>query len=71
MADPTKVEFEDDIILVLKTFIKKMHSVSPILWEIFPCLLAVFLKNKQTFGNLLDAVNYYLLYGKDQIGANQ
>jgi hypothetical protein len=65
MVDPTKVEFEDDIVLVLKSFIKKAKSVSPILWTIFPCLMKVFEKNKKTFGNLLDTINYYLLFGKD------
>ena len=67
MVDPTKIEFEDEIILVLKSFIKKKQSISPILWTIFPYLTKVFEKSKFVFGNLLDTINYYLLYGKDQI----
>lgn len=70
IIDPTKVDFEDDIILVLKSFIKRMKGVSPILWTIFPYLVQVFEKNKKTFGNLLDTINYYLLYGKEYIAAN-
>lgn len=57
MVDPTKIEFEDDITLVLKTFIKKTKQVSPTLWTIFPYLQRVFDKNKHTFGNLLDTLN--------------
>ena len=70
MTDPTKIEFEDDIVLVLKSFIKRMKGVSPTLWQIFPYLMKVFEKNKKAFGNLLDAINYYLLYGKDYLAAN-
>jgi hypothetical protein len=63
MTDPFKIEFEDDIVLVLKAFIKKTKQVSPTLWTIFPLLGKVFEKNKQTFGNLLDTINSYLLCG--------
>jgi hypothetical protein len=70
ITDPEQIEFEDDIVLVLKSFIKKKQSVSPTLWTIFPELKKVFIKNKHAFGNLLDTLNYYLLYGKEQIGSN-
>lgn len=71
MIDPTHVEFEDDIVLALKTFIKKRHSVSPTLWTIFPHLVKVFEKSKNVFGNLLDTLNYYLIYGKEHIAQNR
>lgn len=71
MADPNKIEFEDDIILVIKCFIKKTKRVSNTLWTIYPCLQKVFEKNKKTFGNSLDAINYYLLYGKDEFIKNK
>jgi len=67
IVDPMKIEFEDDIILAIKTFIKKSGGVSPSLWVIFPHLTKVFLKSKNTFGNLLDTLNYYLVYGKDEL----
>jgi hypothetical protein len=57
MTDPRKIEFEDDIVLVLKSFIKKTKHVSVTLWTLFPLLAKVFEKNKQTFGNLLDTIN--------------
>ena len=46
MTDPLKIEFEDDIVLVLKAFIKKTKKVSPTLWTLFPLLGKVFDKNK-------------------------
>jgi importin-7 len=64
---PEQIEFEDDIILVLKSFIKKTQSVSPTLWTIFPHLTKVFAKNKLVFGNLLDTLNYYLIFGRDYL----
>jgi len=53
MVDPKKIEFEDDIILAIKAFIKKTGSISQTLWTIFPHLTKVFDKSKKTFGNLL------------------
>lgn len=71
MTDPFKIEFEDDIVLVLKAFIKKTKQVSPTLWTLFPLLGKVFEKNKQTFGNLLDTINSYLLSGNQYLAANK
>ena len=41
------------------------------LWEIFPYLEKVFEKNKQCFGNLLDTLNYFLIFGKEQLAVNR
>jgi hypothetical protein len=71
IIEPTKIEFEDEIVLVLKTFIKKTHVVSNVLWEMFPYLEKVFEKNKQCFGNLLDTLNYFLIYGKEGLAVNR
>ncbi len=57
ILNPENIEFEDDIVLVVKTFIKKTKKVSTTLWTIYPHLMKVFEKNKRSFGNLLDALN--------------
>jgi hypothetical protein len=57
ILEPEKIEFEDDIVLILKTFIKKTKKVSDILWTIYPHLIKVFEKNKRSFGNLMDTLN--------------
>ena len=71
ITEPSKIEFEDEIVLVLKTFIKKTKGVSNMLWEMFPYLEKVFEKNKKCFGNLLDLLNYFLIYGKEQFAVNR
>lgn len=35
ISEPTQISFEDDILLLLKSMIKKSKSVSPIMWEMF------------------------------------
>ena len=42
IVNPEKIEFEDDIILSLKSFIKKSNHISETLWIIFPHLPKVF-----------------------------
>lgn len=71
MIDPSKIEFEDDIILVLKTFIKKSKRISDTLWTLFPHLFKVFEKNKYVFGNLLDTLNQYMLNGKEKLAIHR
>lgn len=68
MADPKKIEFEDDIVLTIRSFIKKTNQISPVMWTLFPLLIKVFEKNKRTFGNLLDTLNQYIIIGKQQLG---
>lgn len=42
MVDPGKIEFEDDIVLTIKSFIKKCPVISPVIWALFPHLYKVF-----------------------------
>lgn len=67
MADPSKVEFEDDIVLSVKSFLRKTGEVSPVMWTLFPYLQKVFDKNKHAFGNVLDTLNQYLIVARTQI----
>jgi len=72
MIDPTKINFEDDILIILKNFIRKTGKVSDITYAVFPTLDKVFAKNKFCFGEaLMDTLNYYLIYGKDRISQDQ
>ncbi len=69
IVKPEQIEFEDDMVMVIKTFIKKNRMVTETIWRLFPHLINVFKKNKKTFGNLFDAVNYYLIYGTHRISS--
>jgi len=42
MVDPMQIEFEDEIVLTMKSFIKKNGSVSDVMWMLFPHLGKVF-----------------------------
>ena len=68
MVDPTKITFEDDILILLKNFMRRTCSVSDIVLKVLPCLEAVFMKNKQCFGEvLMETLNTYLIYGSERI----
>lgn len=67
MADPSKVEFEDDIVLSVKSFLRKTGEVSPVMWTLYPYFQKVFDKNKHAFGNVLDTLNQYLVVARAQI----
>ena len=42
IADPLKIEFEDDIVLAVKSMIRRTNNISETLWIIFPHLQKVF-----------------------------
>jgi hypothetical protein len=68
MVDPSKITFEDDILNILKNFIRKTSKVSDVIYTVLPCLEKVFMKNKKCFGNtLLDTLNYYMVHGRDRL----
>ena len=71
ILEPSKIEFEDDIVLIMKQFIKKTRTVSSTMWTIYPHLMKVFQKNKMSFGNLLDTLNMFLVYGKQDFVENK
>jgi hypothetical protein len=68
MVEPSKISFEDDILHILKNFIRKTSYVSDVIYTVLPCLEKVFVKNRKCFGNtLLDTLNYYMVYGRDKL----
>lgn len=71
MIDPTKISFEDDIVMNVKQFIRRNKAVSPVQWDIFKTFPKVLAKNKDSFGSMLDTINYYLIHGKKDLCATQ
>ena len=65
ISEPHKISFEDEILLILRTIIKKRKLVTPIMWEIFDLFPNVLQKSKGALGDLLDAINSYMQYGKE------
>lgn len=67
MFDPSKINFEDDILMIIKNFIKKTGTVSDTIFNVLPQLEKVFVKNKHCFGDaLMDTLNFYMIYGRDR-----
>lgn len=67
---PEAVEFEDDIVLVWISLIKKCQAVTPRGWLVFERLPLVQQKYHGDFGQLFQALNAYLTFGQDAIRAN-
>ena len=67
MMDPKQISFEDDIVLMLKSQIRRRKEITPIMWDVFSQLPKVLEKNKHCFGNLFETINYYLIVGKVQL----
>lgn len=65
LVAPSNIDFDDDIIFCLTSLMKKSKVVSPTLRKIFPYLPKFQMKYKGIFGNLLQTINSYLMYGKD------
>lgn len=70
MADPTVISFDEDILIIIKGFIKKNKKVSTVQWEIYQQFPKVLEKQKHQFSNLLDTVIYFLQYGKSDMAQN-
>lgn len=64
LTNPTDIEFDDDLIQIITTLIRKGKSVSENMVKILPVLPKVFEKNKGTLGSLLQTINAYVFYGK-------
>ena len=64
IENPARITFEDEIILLVKTMIKNSHTISPIQWEIFDQFEKIVQKGNGNMGDLLDCINYFMIYGK-------
>jgi importin-8 len=65
LIEPQLIDFDDDIVFCLCSLMKKSKQVSPTLRKIYQYLPKFQLKYKGIFGNLLPAINMYIIYGKD------
>jgi len=66
ISEPNLIAFEDDILLLLKSMIKKSKKVSPTMWEMFDHFPKVVIKAKGQMGDLLDTINHFVMYGKEE-----
>lgn len=67
MIDPTKIGFEEDIIINMKQFVRKNKAVTPTEWDIMMQFPKVLNKWKDSFGNMLEVLNFYLKFGVNDL----
>lgn len=65
VSEPQKITFEDDIMLIIKSMIRKRKGVTPLMWEIFDHFPKLLTKSKGQMGDLLDTVNSYMTHDKE------
>eukprot|EP00357_Protocruzia_adherens_P031356 CAMPEP_0114996878 /NCGR_PEP_ID=MMETSP0216-20121206/14576_1 /TAXON_ID=223996 /ORGANISM="Protocruzia adherens, Strain Boccale" /LENGTH=1103 /DNA_ID=CAMNT_0002361173 /DNA_START=31 /DNA_END=3342 /DNA_ORIENTATION=- len=71
MEDPKNIEFDDDILLAITSFMKIRKTVSDNLWVLYPHLPKFYQKYKGMLANLLQTLNCYMVYGKERLANNQ
>ena len=65
-----KVDFDEEIVLVVSSFIERTKKITPLQVKIFPHYNQIFNKNKHVFGHLFHCFNLYLVYGKQMFHKN-
>lgn len=63
LVQPTKIFFDDEIVMIIKRMIKIKKQVTPTLWALLVTFPAVLTKQKDCLSNLLDTLNLYIQYG--------
>ena len=64
LVDPTQISFEDEIVGLIKSIIRKAKKVSPDMWVMFDQFPKIVTKAKGQLGDILDTINYYVTYDK-------
>ena len=71
VSEPQSITFEDDILLMLKSMIKKSKTVTPIMWEMFDHFPKILSKSRGQFGDLLYTLNAFMVYGKEEFAQRE
>lgn len=71
VSEPEKIAFEDDILLLLKSMIRKRKGVTPVMWEMFEHFPKIVAKSKGQLGDLLDTINSFMVYGKQEFAQRE
>lgn len=67
MKNPTNIDFDEDIILIMINIIKFTKSIPSIGYELLPELHKYALKNKGMLNDLFELINLYLMIGSSII----
>ena len=71
MKYPTKIDFDDDIVIIITIIIKALKSIPQIALKLL-CELPLYLrKNKGLMPELYELLNYYIIYSNSSIESNE
>jgi hypothetical protein len=70
LQNPRGVSFDDDLLILQKSFIFKTQTVSAIAWRVFECLPGVFAKYDGSFMQLFPLLNVYLNFGASALAVS-
>ena len=70
-ADPSVIDFDDDLVFCIDALVRKQKAASPILQEVYPHLPKFQEKNKGLLANLVSCLNAYIIYAPDFIAASE
>lgn len=69
IANPANIDFEEDLMKVIGLVIKRQQRLSENMIKLYPMLELVYEKGKRVLGNMLQLVNSYLLYGREEFSS--
>eukprot|EP00826_Nyctotherus_ovalis_P065241 TRINITY_DN9585_c0_g2_i2.p1 TRINITY_DN9585_c0_g2~~TRINITY_DN9585_c0_g2_i2.p1 ORF type:complete len:992 (+),score=287.84 TRINITY_DN9585_c0_g2_i2:271-3246(+) len=69
IANPANIDFEEDLMKVIGLVIKRQQRLSENMIKLYPLLELVYEKGKRVLGNMLQLVNNYLIYGREEFSS--
>jgi len=64
------IPFDEDILLFVSTVMEKTKTVTPIMWDVFKCIPKLFTRYGGMLGPLFQALNYFIVYGMNEINSD-
>jgi hypothetical protein len=70
MQAPEKIEFDEDILLIVGSLIKVSKGVTDTQMQLFPLFERVFEKYNNEFSHLFNTLNQYIIHGRQRLASN-
>lgn len=64
MSTPEKISFDDEILLLITSFIRNSGTVTDIQWRLVQTFPKIFEKNQLMFNNLFSVMNLMIVHGR-------
>ena len=65
LNDVEKIDFDEDILLLISSFLKISKKLTTLMMESFKYFKVIFKKCNSNLGNLLETINYFIIYGEE------